>query len=256
MSMKDYRKVARLNLKGHWKTAIALCFVYAILGIVLEAATALVSIVAEMDLVSDSWLSLLSIVSLIATVGSMAVSGALALGKARYFTNLASDQPGQLMDLFSRFPIFAKAVWMQFVINFFVGLWSLVGILPASFIVTPALMNLSYDGAMIIMLIVMLFASFPGWMASYRYAMVPYLIAEFPDLPVMDAMRESKRLMEGNKWELFRLNLSFFGWTLLSIIGLGIGFLWLTPYMSAANAVFYMKVTGRGPIPPSMQPEQ
>ena len=85
----------------------------------------------------------------------------------------------------------------------------------------------------------------PGIIAIYRYAMMPYLMAEFPDLGALDAMRESKRLMQGNKWRLFCLELSFIGWYLLSILTLGIGLLWLLPYVSASRAAFYLEITGR-----------
>ena len=71
-------------------------------------------------------------------------------------------------------------------------------------------------------------------------------MAEFPDLRVMDALRESNRLMRGNKWRLFCLEISFFGWMLLGSLTV-IGSLWVNPYMDAARAAFYMDVTGRGP---------
>ena len=92
----------------------------------------------------------------------------------------------------------------------------------------------------------------PGLIAAYRYSMVPYLMAEFPDLRIMDAMRESKRLMKGNKWRLFCLELSFFGWMLLGSVTI-VGSLWVVPYVHAAQAAFYMEVTGRGPVQPVYQ---
>jgi len=104
---------------------------------------------------------------------------------------------------------------MNLVVGFFVFLWTLLLIIP-------------------------------GIIASYSYAMVPYLMAEFPDLSVMDALRESKRLMQGNKWRLFCMEISFIGWILLGSLAF-IGFLWVNPYMDAARAAFYMDVTGRGP---------
>ena len=89
---------------------------------------------------------------------------------------------------------------------------------------------------------------FPGIVAAYRYAMVPYLMAEFPELRVMEAIRESKRLMKGNKWRLFCLHFSFIGWDLLCTLTMGIGYLWLNPYRMVAETAFYMEVTGRGAV--------
>jgi len=52
-------------------------------------------------------------------------------------------------------------------------------------------------------------------------------------------------LMQGNKRRMFYLELTFLGWSILNIFTLGIGSLWLTPYMQATNAAFYLDVTGR-----------
>ena len=51
-----------------------------------------------------------------------------------------------------------------------------------------------------------------------------------------------KRLMRGNKWRLFCLELSFFGWALLSALTLDIGTFWLRPYEEAAQASFYRQI--------------
>ena len=58
----------------------------------------------------------------------------------------------------------------------------------------------------------------------------------------MDAIKASKELMRGNKWRLFCLELSFFGWALLSALTLGIGTFWLRPYEEAAQASFYRQI--------------
>ena len=80
----------------------------------------------------------------------------------------------------------------------------------------------------------------PGIIKSYSYSMTYYVLEDNPDLSGDKAIEESMRLMDGHKWELFRLHLSFIGWALLCIIlPLGIGFLWLIPYMNTAQAAFY-----------------
>ena len=92
----------------------------------------------------------------------------------------------------------------------------------------------------------------PGIIASYRYALAPYLMTENPEIGVMEAISRSKELMRGNKARLFCLQFSFLGWILLCILTLGIGSLWLSPYMKAAEAAFYLDVTGRAndmPLP-------
>ncbi len=79
----------------------------------------------------------------------------------------------------------------------------------------------------------------PGIIKSYSYAMTEYILADRKDLSYDQAIEESMRLMQGNKWRLFVLDLSFIGWALLCLLTLGIGFLFLTPYINVAHAHFY-----------------
>lgn len=77
--------------------------------------------------------------------------------------------------------------------------------------------------------------------------MAPYIMAQNPDIGVMDAIGQSKELMRGHKGRLFWLSLTFIGWVLLSVLTFGIGFLWLNPYMEAAQAAFYLERTDQLP---------
>lgn len=74
---------------------------------------------------------------------------------------------------------------------------------------------------------------------AYAYAMVPYLLRDYPELTATEALRTSRQMMKGHKWDLFVLDLTFIGWMILCCFTLGIGFIWLQPYMSAARAHFY-----------------
>lgn len=170
--------------------------------------------VSLLDLpLSDTGMMLLMLVG--SLLFSLLIGGVISLGIAHYFTNLAANRDAQIKDLFAFFRYFGKSVWMNAVVFCHVFLWSLLFIIP-------------------------------GVIAMYRYAMVPYLIAEFPDLSVSEAMEESARLMNGNKMRLFCLQFSFIGWVLLAFfLTFGFGMLWVTPYMHAADAAFYLEVTGR-----------
>jgi uncharacterized membrane protein len=68
-------------------------------------------------------------------------------------------------------------------------------------------------------------------------------MADNPGMGANEAIAESKRLMNGNKWRLFCLCFSFIGWELLAVIfTLGIGMLWVVPYEEAAIAAFYRDI--------------
>ena len=85
----------------------------------------------------------------------------------------------------------------------------------------------------------------PGIIMSYAYAMTPYIMNDRPDLDASDCIHESRVMMKGYKWKLFCLDLSFIGWALLCILTLGIGFLWLQPYIEASHAKFYEELKAR-----------
>ena len=79
----------------------------------------------------------------------------------------------------------------------------------------------------------------PGIIMAFAYAMTPYILVDNPEMKAIDAIRKSRSMMKGHKFDLFFLELSFIGWILLSILTLGIGLLWLVPYMQASIAAFY-----------------
>ena len=74
--------------------------------------------------------------------------------------------------------------------------------------------------------------------------MTKYILAEQPELTAQEALARSKELMYGNRWRLFCLQVSFVGWALASALTMGIGVLWLVPYMETATAAFYREITG------------
>ena len=113
-----------------------------------------------------------------------------------------------MSDLFSAFDRFLDGLWMRVRLFLQILAWSLLFVIP-------------------------------GIIAAYRYALVPYLMAEDPELSVGDAIERSKQLMVGRKWKLFCLQLSFIGWLLLCGVTFGIASLWIAPYMEMAETAFY-----------------
>lgn len=79
----------------------------------------------------------------------------------------------------------------------------------------------------------------PGFVKAYSYAMTPYVLRDDPQIRYDAAISRSMKLMKGHKLQLFLLDLSFIGWVILSCCTLGIGFLFLLPYVNTAHAHFY-----------------
>lgn len=79
---------------------------------------------------------------------------------------------------------------------------------------------------------------------SYCYLMVPYILAENPDMKAGEALRLSKEMMDGQKWNAFVLGLSFLGWQLLGTMLCGIGTFFVQPYIDATFAELYAVLRG------------
>lgn len=83
----------------------------------------------------------------------------------------------------------------------------------------------------------------PGIIKSYEYFMVPYILADHPELKSNEVFEMSKKMMDGQKWNTFVLQLSFIGWYLLNMVTFGIlGIFYVNPYMHATNAELYLKL--------------
>ena len=82
-----------------------------------------------------------------------------------------------------------------------------------------------------------------GVIKTYEYRMIPYILAENPKIKRKEAFEISKKMMKGNKWKTFILDISFFGWYFLSILTFGIlGILYVNPYNAATIAELYIEL--------------
>jgi len=144
----------------------------------------------------------------IGQVISILLTGPLTLGLYTCFLKLVRHEPFRFENLFDGFKRFSSSVIAQLLITIFVFLWALLLLIP-------------------------------GIIASYGYSMVFYILSDNPEISAMEALNRSKEMMKGFKWKLFCLHLSFIGWALLGILTLGIGYLWLTPYIYGSTTNFY-----------------
>ncbi len=105
----------------------------------------------------------------------------------------------------------------------------------------------------------------PGIIKAYSYRMVPFILRDHPEMTATEVITESRRLMDGQKWNVFVFDLSYIGWFLLSILTLGLlNIFWTYPYQQNANAAIYLKLIGEErigaepvaaePIPVSAEP--
>lgn len=214
MSAKDYREIARDNLSGNWKINILVTLVAGLLGGVFAnyGPQLLISIdeatVQEFGFTFTPALRTYAAIVSFLPIVIFLVSGSVKLGYSQFLLKQYDFGSGSMKDLFSQFYRFSDGFCLMLLTLVFTYLWSLLFVIP-------------------------------GIIASYRYAMAPFIMAENPDMTATEAIRASKAFMKGRKAALFCLDLSFLGWGLLNILTLGIGGLWLTPYVNSAYAAFY-----------------
>lgn len=80
----------------------------------------------------------------------------------------------------------------------------------------------------------------PGIIKFYSYRMVPYILADNPNIGAVRAITLSRNMTRGNKWRMFVLDLSFLGWYLLGLLCFGIGVFFVNPYYFATEAELYL----------------
>jgi len=183
----DLMKMARESLKGNWGLAIGTFLVYFIIMGFLQGMAEYYPMIA---------------------LGTLLITGPMALGLALFSLTIARDQNARLKQIFDGFNNFGTALGAYLLIIIFVLLWMLLLIIP-------------------------------GIIAAISYSMTFYIIADDPTIGPLDAIDKSKQMMYGYKLKFFIMYLMFFGMGLLCILTLGIGFLWLIPFIQVTTAKFY-----------------
>ena len=134
--------------------------------------------------------------------------GPLALGAAGFSLSMARKQEAKPEQLFDGFKYFVNSMLTYWLMIVIVVLWALLLIVP-------------------------------GIIRALSYAMTFYILSEQPTLDAKAALDQSRSMMDGHKLRLFNLCLRFFLLALLCLLTLGIGFLWLIPYVNVTMAAFY-----------------
>lgn len=226
MYARDYRERARQALSGNWLISALTVFIASLLGGALqstssgfnfsyeEETTEMIqggTLSPEAQQILLAALAVMVPVMLISIAVSLLVGGNVRLGHCRYLLDQQEGAPLQVGTLFSQFNQFKNGFMLALLTSVYTFLWSLLFIIP-------------------------------GIIASYSYAMAPFIQTEHPEYTASQSLEASKQMMKGHKWQLFCLDFSFIGWALLCIFTLGIGNIFLSAYTSAARAAFYKEM--------------
>jgi len=207
------------------------------------------------------FISIFAVAMLFALLLYLFVGAPVALGYQRYNLHVVDGEGKKLDVLFRYFKVgYLKSVGARLLYDLILAacalplaavsgllLWGNRGAIMSLFRgdATPwAWASLALI-SLVIFAVSLLTALLQTWL-KYRYAFCFMILAEYPELSVVDAFRNSASLMRGKKWRFFCLQLSFLGWILLATFcTCGIGAIFLTPYREAANAAFYDEITNR-----------
>lgn len=225
MEAKNIRARARANLAGNWGVSIGVAVVASLLGGLIAGA----SFLPEVEASLVTWFPFLeelaeslnrgyrlgnftfSLRNGIFGLAAFLIGGVVQMGYADFLLKQHDEKDAVFGRLSSQFDRFGTGFAQKFLRGLYVALWSLLFIIP-------------------------------GIIKSYSYAMTPFILAENPNLTASQAIRLSSDMMDGYKAELFILDLSFIGWSILAAMTLNLGNIALNPYKNAAYAAFYRQL--------------
>lgn len=148
----------------------------------------------------------------------------LEIGVTKYYVQVSEDSNAVMDRCFDGFRYnWKNVVWIYFLMVMKLFLWSLLFVIP-------------------------------GIIKAFEYSMIPYLLAENPNMTAKEAFETSKKMTDNEKWNLFVLELSFIGWYLLGLLCCGIGTIFVTPYVRATEVqVYFVLKTKLIPNTPNKQ---
>ena len=154
----------------------------------------------------------LALIPYVGSIASIFVAAPIYLGLIMVLLNVTYGEKPEVSTLFAPF---SNCFGTSIITNLLVGIYTL--------------------GWTLLLII-------PGLVKQYSYAMTFYILAENPNMTANEAITESRQIMDGHKFELFVLQLSFIPWMLLCCVTFGIAYIYVIPYMSLTMTNFYHNI--------------
>ena len=168
-----------------------------------------------MTAVSSAACALLGLIPYVGeALGSIIVVPAFALSTIQIYLGVTAGMKPGVKDAFGGFADFWSAFKVSFLTGLYTFLWSLLFVIP-------------------------------GIIKAFSYSMSMYILAENKGKSARECIKESMAMTKGYKWELFVLDLSFFGWALLVVVTAGIASIWVAPYIQATLANAYQALKAK-----------
>lgn len=211
MDRKAIKEEAKAKIKGNlwtiWKAVLIIALISA--GVNMIISTIFPSTVTPEMLESGTLPSGSSVGQLVSTLAELALMP-LTVGLVGYVLKFSRGQKPEIKDIFGFYKNFLPIFVVSLLVGIFVGLGFMVLVIP-------------------------------GIIVALMLSMCNYLLAD-GRTDIWQIIKDSAEMMKGHKWEYFVFGLSFIGWVLLCCITLGIASIYVVPYMSVANCIWYDKL--------------
>lgn len=218
---KELKEKAKASFKNnYWKTVLVGLILAFIIGEYSAASSGsndssstqeVSDAISNMNLSFNEAMAILGIsvgVLLVIFLIDILLTNPLEVGCRRFFL-VNNDQKAELGELGYGFKHYGNVVQTMLFKDIFLILWCLLFIIP-------------------------------GLIKMYSYKMVPYILADNPNIGGMEAITLSRKMMDGNKWKVFVMDLTFIGWFILaSVTGGLVGIFWTHPYYFSTEAQLY-----------------
>lgn len=228
---RQLKTAARGNLIGNYRITMGAFVIVMLLGTIIE--------IPFSRLVNGAATPTTNyIIYYIAEFLIAILSGVLQIGLFRIHLSIARKKECNVSDVFCCFKSRTDRYILGYLLVFAV---SLIGMLPALYVYFFCDLTLAKLPLIIgLLLLSLVFSVF----INIVLALVFFVMLDNEDMSIVQCFKKAVGLMKGNKGRLFYIYLSFIGMWLLVVLSLGIGYLWVEPYMIQTYTMFYLDVIG------------
>ena len=232
-SNAELKDLAKEKLSGRFGNAI-----FAL--IIVSMVTRAVSGTTAAFIPVGGWIW--NIASILFTAVISAFLGILQTGIAYYFLNVACNMEYSYSNLFYGVQVNAEKSVKVSIVHV-----ALETICTLPFQILMLIFIQSFDFKYLLFAYVAMFIGY-AVMAPFSLAISQsyYLLLDFPDSSAKEVIETSIRIMKGHKWRLFKLELSFLPLQLVCVLSLGIGNIWLNPYLRMTHTLFFLDLMNPG----------
>jgi len=139
------------------------------------------------------------------------VAGPLALGFSIYSLNLFRNGSADYNNIFDGFKSLGKILGVYFLM-------------------------------IVLVILGMILLIIPGIILAFGFSMAYFVMIDKPELGIVDTLKESWKIMKGNKTKLLGLSLRFIPWGILGILCLVVGVIFVLPWMQMSYTSFYEEI--------------